>query len=75
MDFSDFSDSHESTIPDITAFEKNGLKIVFSFSRPNAAANPAIVSITLKASNFNQAPISDFVFQAAVPKVRLVGTI
>ena len=53
-------------IPDITAFEKDGLKIVFSFER-----NPdQSVSITLKASNSNFSPLSEFVFQAAVPKVQ-----
>lgn len=52
----------------MTAFEKNGLKIVFSFQRPNPA-DLSSVTVTLKASNANVAAISDFIFQAAVPKV------
>lgn len=54
-------------IPDIIAFEKNGLKLVFSFQRPNPV-DPTSVTVTLKASNSNVLPISDFIFQAAVPK-------
>jgi hypothetical protein len=61
-------DSH-GTIPDITAFEKNGLTIIFSFQRPNPT-DPTSVSVTLKAYNSNMAAISEFIFQAAVPKVR-----
>ena len=69
--YSVYVDSHPA-IPDITAFEKNGLQIVFSFTHPNPSDLTA-VAITLKASNSNFAPISDFVFQAAVPKVMVVG--
>ena len=51
----------------MTAFEKNGLKIEFSFERaPNQAS---VVNITLSATNSNPQPLNDFVFQAAVPKV------
>ena len=54
-------------IPNITAFEKNGLKIIFSFERN--PSNPAVAAITLSATNSNPFPITDFLFQAAVPKV------
>lgn len=57
-----------SGIPDIVAFDKNGLKVIFSFSCPNPA-NPTMVAITLKATNSNTSPIHDFIFQAAIPKV------
>jgi len=52
--------------PDIVAFEKNGLKIDFSFERtPN---QPSLVTITLAAHNNNSQPLNEFVFQAAVPR-------
>ena len=51
-------------IPSITAFEKNGLKIDFIFQRTNTN-----ISINVSASNNTSSPMSDFIFQAAVPKV------
>ena len=57
-------------IPEITAFERNGLKVVFLFNRPEAN-NACQVSIKMMASNSNPLPIVNFVFQAAVPKVKL----
>ena len=57
-----------SGIQDIEAFDKNGLKMIFSFVRPDPT-NPTIVAITLKALNANTSPIYDFIFQAAIPKV------
>lgn len=54
-------------IPPITAFEKNGLKIVFEFDKP--PDNPHMIIINLIATNHSLAPIQDFLFQAAVPKV------
>lgn len=54
-------------IPSIVAFEKNGLKIVFNFERdPNT---PSTIKITLNAINSRSSPMTDFLFQAAVPKV------
>ncbi|XP_078688688.1 AP-1 complex subunit gamma-1-like isoform X3 [Branchiostoma floridae x Branchiostoma belcheri] len=53
-------------IPSLTAYEKNGLKISFSFQRDNSNAN--VVIITLTATNSTDAPMNEFVFQAAVPK-------
>lgn len=54
-------------IPPITAFEKNGLKIIFEFDKP--PDNPHMIIINLVATNHSLAPIQDFLFQAAVPKV------
>ena len=52
----------------MTAFDKGGLKIEFDFEK--VPSNPAnIVTISLKVCNFNPVPITDFLFQAAVPKV------
>lgn len=58
--------SNGTAIPSIKAFEKNGLKIEFSFERKETEATMMI--ITLSATNSNPAPLNDFVFQAAVPK-------
>uniref|UniRef100_A0A8C2SUT5 AP-1 complex subunit gamma n=1 Tax=Coturnix japonica TaxID=93934 RepID=A0A8C2SUT5_COTJA len=54
-------------IPSITAYNKNGLKIDFSFERSNT--NPSVTVITIQASNSTELDMTDFVFQAAVPKV------
>uniref|UniRef100_A0A4W6ED17 AP-1 complex subunit gamma n=1 Tax=Lates calcarifer TaxID=8187 RepID=A0A4W6ED17_LATCA len=53
-------------IPPMTAYNKNGLKIDFTFERANP--NPNIAVITIHASNSTEAEMTDFVFQAAVPK-------
>uniref|UniRef100_A0A667WUQ1 AP-1 complex subunit gamma n=1 Tax=Myripristis murdjan TaxID=586833 RepID=A0A667WUQ1_9TELE len=53
-------------IPPMTAYNKNGLKIEFTFERANP--NPNIAVITIHASNSTEADMTDFVFQAAVPK-------
>ena len=51
----------------MTAYNKNGLKIEFTFERANP--NPNIAVITIHASNTTDADMTEFVFQAAVPKV------
>lgn len=56
-----------AAIPPMTAYNKNGLKIDFTFERANP--NPNIAVITIHASNSTDADMTDFVFQAAVPKV------
>nr|XP_054496609.1 AP-1 complex subunit gamma-1 isoform X3 [Agelaius phoeniceus] len=53
-------------IPSITAYNKNGLKIDFTFERSNT--NPSVTVITIQASNSTELEMTDFVFQAAVPK-------
>uniref|UniRef100_H3AKS0 AP-1 complex subunit gamma n=1 Tax=Latimeria chalumnae TaxID=7897 RepID=H3AKS0_LATCH len=53
-------------IPPITAYNKNGLKVEFTFERSNT--NPSITVITIHASNTTEVDMADFVFQAAVPK-------
>uniref|UniRef100_A0A8C9VVN3 AP-1 complex subunit gamma n=1 Tax=Scleropages formosus TaxID=113540 RepID=A0A8C9VVN3_SCLFO len=54
------------SIPPMTAYNKNGLKIDFTFERSNS--NPNVAVITIHASNSTEADMTDFVFQAAVPK-------
>mmetsp|Transcript_24349 Transcript_24349/g.24959 ORF Transcript_24349/g.24959 Transcript_24349/m.24959 type:complete len:207 (-) Transcript_24349:377-997(-) len=53
--------------PTFKAFEKNGLVVFFELSKPNPA-NPSGTVILCKFSNTNNSPISNLVFQAAVPK-------
>ncbi|XP_036390911.1 AP-1 complex subunit gamma-1 isoform X1 [Megalops cyprinoides] len=55
-----------SGIPPLTAYDRNGLKIEFTFERSNL--NPNIVVITIHASNSTEAEMTEFLFQAAVPK-------
>ena len=56
-------------IPNMTAFEKNGLRVVFTFQRSLDPTTPAMVAIILNATNSTPSPMTDFVFQCAVPKV------
>lgn len=55
-----------TSIPPLTAFEKNGLKIVFHFEKSTENQ----LTISLIANNNTESVIEDFLFQAAVPKVR-----
>ena len=50
------------------AFNKNGLRLQFTCEREDG--NPEATVINMKATNSTTLPIYDFVFQAAVPKVR-----
>lgn len=50
----------------VTAYEKNGLKVDFSFDRP--IDNPNLMIVTLTANSSYGSTLSDFLFQAAVPK-------
>ena len=54
-----------SGIPSITAWEKDGLKVVFDFSKN--PANPNVLTILLTATNSTPMPMNDFLFQIAVP--------
>ena len=54
----------------ITAFNKNGLLIEFMCEKDNS--QPLVTVVNVKATNSTPLLMSDFVFQAAVPKVRLL---
>lgn len=54
-------------IPAITAYDKGGLSIQFEFDVSNLATG-SVFGVTMKAQNSQAVPITDFVFQAAVPK-------
>ena len=49
------------------AFNKNGLLVEFMCEKDNSQATVFIVNV--KASNSSPTPMTEFVFQAAVPKV------
>lgn len=49
----------------LTAFNKNGVLVEFNCERIDSG----VTAISMSARNNNSSPISDFVFQAAVPKV------
>lgn len=54
--------------PSMTVFDKQGLKITFKLER--SLDNPDLLVINMLAQNLGLSQISDFLFQAAVPKVR-----
>ena len=53
-------------VPSLTAYEKHGLKVLFTFPSPSASTT----NILLLATNLTSSPIQDFIFQ-----VRLRGEI
>ena len=57
----------EKNVPTITAFEKNGLKITFALERVPDATNTLAINVT--AVNNTLSNMTDYLFQAAVPKV------
>lgn len=60
------SNNVNSSSPMLTAFEKNGIKVVFKLDHD--ASDPTLMNITLSATNSSPITLQDFVFQAAVPK-------
>lgn len=56
----------EKNVPTITAFDKDGLKIIFSLEKMPETNS---LSINVTATNNTLTNITDFLFQAAVPKV------
>lgn len=57
----------EKDVPVLTAYEKDGLKIIFSL---NKAVDSNVLAINVVATNETlSSVITDFLFQAAVPKV------
>uniref|UniRef100_UPI00398ED580 AP-1 complex subunit gamma-1-like n=1 Tax=Pristiophorus japonicus TaxID=55135 RepID=UPI00398ED580 len=58
--------SAPAAIPPIVAYNKDGLTINFSFQLSGSNSN--LLSISLEATNTTQEDMTDFIFQAAVPK-------
>jgi hypothetical protein len=54
-----------SSIPPLTVLNKNGLHIIFNFEKQDQ-----ILLIHLQATNSTSIPITNFVFKAAVPRVK-----
>jgi len=54
-------------IGSIVAYDKNGLRIIFACER--SPDSPLTTCVTMTAHNNSAATMSDFLFQAAVPKV------
>ncbi|XP_054989952.1 AP-1 complex subunit gamma-like 2 isoform X2 [Sorex araneus] len=54
-------------IPDLRAFERDGLRLDLSFLRP--PETPALLLITVTATNTSEGDVTHFICQAAVPKV------
>ena len=52
----------------MTIFEKSGLKITFKLEKP--LDNPDLLIINMLAQNSGLSKMTDFLFQAAIPKVR-----
>ncbi|XP_004609518.2 AP-1 complex subunit gamma-like 2 isoform X6 [Sorex araneus] len=53
-------------IPDLRAFERDGLRLDLSFLRP--PETPALLLITVTATNTSEGDVTHFICQAAVPK-------
>ena len=49
-------------VPSLTAYEKHGLKVMFTFPSPT----PTTTNILLLANNLTSSPIQDFIFQVRV---------
>lgn len=54
-------------IPNLKVFEREGLQLNLSFVRP--PGTPALLLITVTATNASEGDVTHFVCQAAVPKV------
>ena len=62
LDTMGYTSPGPSTVPPLTAYEKHGLRVVFTF--PSASATPT--NILLLANNLTSGPITDFHFQVRI---------
>ncbi|XP_012277866.1 AP-1 complex subunit gamma-1 isoform X8 [Orussus abietinus] len=60
------STTTQNEAPSLVVFDKLGLKITFKLER--ASENPDLLVINMSAQNSNPTQLTDFLFQAAVPK-------
>ena len=56
-------------VPTVTAYEKHGLKVVFTFPSPSATTT----NILLLANNLTSSPIQDFIFQVRAKLVSVAS--
>ena len=54
--------------PTVTAFDKDGLKIIITCSKPDSVTSPGLSILTCTFTNSNNYSINSIVFQCAVPK-------
>uniref|UniRef100_A0A1B6I1C3 GAE domain-containing protein n=2 Tax=Homalodisca liturata TaxID=320908 RepID=A0A1B6I1C3_9HEMI len=59
-------DTTPSTVSELVAYEKNGLRLLFTLER--LGETPSTTVIQVAANNYAQSPFTEFLFQAAVPK-------
>ncbi|XP_005091938.1 ADP-ribosylation factor-binding protein GGA1 [Aplysia californica] len=57
-------------IPSVTAYEKNGLKVVVHFGKDRP--RPDVLTMVVSSLSTSSSPITGFIFQAAVPKTMKV---
>ncbi|KAK9693608.1 Adaptin N terminal region [Popillia japonica] len=65
-DFFSTNTIKEKDVPTLTAFEKNGLKIIFALEKLPDTSNTLSINVT--ATNTTLSNMTDFLFQAAIPK-------
>jgi hypothetical protein len=61
-----------TVLPSITAFQSATLKVTFDFKKQ--PGNPRETTIHATFTNLTSSPFTDFIFQAAVPKVNLTSS-
>lgn len=59
-----------ASVPSVTIYDKNGIKIVIHFGREGP--KPHILVMVVSTMSTNQCQVKDFIFQAAVPKAMRV---
>lgn len=64
---SSFTEDNGTAYPSITAFESSSLRVTFNFSKQ--PGNPQITLIDALFENKTSNSCTNFIFQAAVPKV------
>uniref|UniRef100_W5M8Y4 Golgi associated, gamma adaptin ear containing, ARF binding protein 2 n=1 Tax=Lepisosteus oculatus TaxID=7918 RepID=W5M8Y4_LEPOC len=76
MSFSDIFISLDSIMPSntppLTAYDKNGLRVMLHFAKNTPVGRPDIVLILISMLSTSPYPVKDIVFQAAVPKTMRV---
>ncbi|XP_067390209.1 ADP-ribosylation factor-binding protein GGA2 [Emydura macquarii macquarii] len=61
-----------SSIPPVTVYDRNGFKAMIHFSRDPAPGRPDVLVMVLSMLSTSAQPVTDIVFQAAVPKAMKV---
>ncbi|XP_056648988.1 AP-1 complex subunit gamma-1 isoform X1 [Diorhabda sublineata] len=62
--FGDSNTSKERNVPTLTAYDKDGLKIVFSLDK----TADSTLSVTVNTTNYTLSTMTDYIFQVAVPR-------